>query len=123
MHDLEKHLSGTDLIDVLYPRYWHDYYLQECGEDTDDETPEVKVSKQEERDACERILLEIFGTPTYKTLTDIKNQHEEDKELLAKVFGEKFPKVFFRLEQRLVKEIDDYRKYESYKRGSCSSSS
>ena len=121
LHDLEKSLCSDSLLEVIYPRYWHDYYLQERGEDSDDETPETKVAKQKEQEECHRILYEIFGPPSCTSLNDIKKDYEENKKLLLKVFGKSFTDVFYHLNERMKKEIEEYRRYEHHKASGLSS--
>lgn len=116
LHDLES-LSGSDLIEIIYPRYWHDYYLQESGEDTDNETPETKAAKQQEREECKRVLYEIFGPPDRTSLSEIKNKHEKNRELLVKVFGKNFliDGAGHRLNERMQEDIENYRLHERHK--------
>lgn len=115
LHDLEK--TGSSLIDIVYPRYWHDYYLQENGDDSDYETLAVKADKQKEREECRRILFEIFGPPNRTSLTEIKLGYEKDRELIAKVFGKKFliDVAGQHLNKRMQENIENYRFHERHK--------
>jgi hypothetical protein len=115
LHDLEK--IGSSFIEIVYPRYWHDYYLQESGEDTDNETSEMKEAKQKERAECQRTLYEIFGPPDRTSLSEIKEKHNKDRELLTKVFGRKFiiEGAGQRLNKRMQEDIENYRLHERHK--------
>lgn len=122
LHELDKYLANAPhLAEVIYPNYNRDYRLQERGEDLDDETPEHKATREAEEKECRRLLVEVFGPPTRITLTEIKEQYDNDKKLLTKVFKAEFPAGLLNLEQKLANDIAEYREYESYKSASSAS--
>lgn len=102
-------MSEHGLVEIIYPRYWHDYKLQECGEDSDKEDAATKIAKEKEREECRRILYETFGPPAQTSLKEIKKTYEEYKELLLRVFGQKFTNAFFHLDEWLKGQMIDYR--------------
>lgn len=102
-------MSDQGLAEIIYPRYGHDYRLQECGEDSDKEDAVAKIAKEKEREECRRILYETFGPPAQTSLKEIKNTYENYKNLLLKVFGQKFTNAFFHLDEWLKSQMTDYR--------------
>ena len=122
LYDLDLFLANSNLIEVVYPRYYHDYYLQENGEDSDGDSPEVKSAKEQERKECQRILVEVFGPANYTTIQEIKQQYEDDKKLLLTVFGNNFETAFSALDLRFKTDIEKYRLHETYRLSASKSS-
>lgn len=86
LHDLGGYLR-TGLIEILYPRYWRDYCLQETNEDEDQYTPEQKRKKAQDQEESKKLLESIFGFQDGSE-QEIIEEYEEYRVLLLEIFGE-----------------------------------